>query len=295
MLSPRLLPPGLRGLALPLLAALLLATAATAVRPAPAGAAADVPVNLTLDGRPISNKPDVAVMHDGVMFVDAVDFTKVFNGLLVFSGKEGVKIAVRGHSATFHAGERHATIDGKTVQLQAAPFVRGGDIYIPIKTILAPRTAITMRETGPNEADLHLAVFSTHMSAQTGSHASPAKALSLVQSANAASDGLHVAVKVTNTLSVPYTLNFSSGARATFLIDRDGASVWDSSQGQRYTQSLSHVTLAPGEAVTYTAVWTAWSTQPAGRYQLRTRLMLVPPLVSSPSSLGVVTPGSSAQ
>ena len=261
-------------------------------------AAADEPVNLTVDGRPVSSKPDVAVMRNGVMYVDAVDFTKVFNGLLVTSAPGAIKIAVRGHTAAFHSGERSAVIDGKHVTLEGPAFTRNGDVYIPIKTILYPHTTITMRSTGKDAADLHVSVFGSGKKAvsamaEMSNHVSPASALTLEPTAHVSSDGLHVSVSVRNHLSVPYTLTFPTGGRAAFVIDRDGTTVWDSARGRVYTQSISHLTLAPGESVTYADVWPGWSSQASGRYQIRVRLMVSPPLLTSPSSLGVVAPGSS--
>ncbi|MBV8601539.1 MAG: hypothetical protein JO359_08255 [Candidatus Eremiobacteraeota bacterium] len=249
----------------------------------PALAAADTPVHLTLDGRPISEKTDVAVLHDGELFIDAVDFTRVANGLLVFEGKGTVKLAVRGHAATFSAGTRTARIDGKSVTLAHAPFERHGDLYIPFAAILKQSPGTTLHVIDKTHADVHLAVFNTVDTPL----ASPAVALAVIPTASAAADGLHVSVTIRNTLDVPYTLTFPTSARATFLVDRDGTTVWDSSGGKRFLQSLGQVTLAPGEAQTYADVWPGWSAADPGRYQLRARLELRTPLISSPVSLGV--------
>ena len=246
-------------------------------------AAADSVVHLTLDGRPISSKPDVALLHGGAVFVDAVDFTKVANGLLVFEGKETVKIVVRGHTATFRAGERSARLDGKTVQLAQAPFEHNGELYIPLAAVLKGSPGTTLHVIDKSHADLHLAVFTNPDTAS----ATPAVALAVIPTASVAADGLHVSVTIRNVLDVPYTLTFPTSARATFLVDRDGSTVWDSSAGKRFLQSISQVTLAPGEAQTFADVWTGWSAADSGRYQLRARLELRTPLVSSPVSLGV--------
>ena len=245
---------------------------------------ADTPVNLTLDGRPISRKADVALERNGAMFVDAVDFTRVFNGLLVFGPEGAVKIIVRGHSSTFVPGNRVAHIDGKAVKLPEAPFVHNGDLYVPVSVILGSATGISLHRIDATHADLHLTVFA---GATDNPRQSPASVLAVVPSASVASDGLHVMVTVRNTQDTPYALTFPTSARATFMIDRDGVNVWSSSQGKRYLQALYHTSLPPDGAFTFSDVWPAWNGADPGRYQLRVRVMLSPPLESSPVSLGV--------
>ena len=252
--------------------------------------AADTRVNLTLDGRPISRKPDVALLRNGQMFVDAVDLTRVFSGFLVFEPEETVKIAVRGHTGTFHAGQRAARIDGKAVTLPEPAFLHNGDLYIPVSVILGPQTGISLVKLGPRRADLHVAAFAPAATdaARSSGSITPALALAIVPTASAAADGLHVSVSVRNALDTPYVLTFPTSARAEFMVDKNGSTVWDSTQGKRFLQSISMVTLAPDEAVTYSDVWSGWSVAGPGRYQLRARLMLKSPIVSSPVSLGVV-------
>lgn len=251
--------------------------------------AADTPVNLTLDGRPISRKPDVAVMRNGQLFVDVVDLTRVFDGFLVFEPGQTVKIAIRGHTGTFVAGKLAARVDGKPVTLPEAPFLRNGDLYIPIGVILGRRTGISLAKLGPRRADLRVAAFAgASDGARASSSPTPALALAILPTATVAPDGLHVSVSVRNALDVPYVLTFPTSARAEFMVDRNGSTVWDSAQGKRFLQSFSSVTLAPDEAVSYSDVWTGWSTAGPGRYQLRARLMLKLPILSSPVSLGVV-------
>ena len=264
----------------------LTVTALPAV-PLAAPAAADVPVVLTLDGRPVSKRPGMAVRHNGVLFVDVVDLTKVFDGLLVFDGPRTVKIALRGHTATFTVGSPAARIDGKKTKLPAAPLLRNGDIYIPMSVMVGPRTGIGLNVIDPTHADLHVAVFAPATEVPA---TNDALALELVPTASAAADGLHAALTITNTLHVPYTLRFPSSARATFTVDKDGSTAWDSSTGKRYLQTISQVTLAPGESVTYSDVWPDWTSAAPGRYQLRGQLMLKRPIASSPVSLGVVAP-----
>ena len=252
--------------------------------------AADTRVALTLDGRPISRKPDVALLRNGQMFVDVVDLTRVFSGFLIFEPGETVKIAIRGHTGTFRGGQRAARIDGKAVTLPEPAFLQNGDLYIPITVILGKSTGISLVKLGPRRADLHVTAFAAAPTAEPRSlsRMTPALALAIVPTASVAADGLHVSVSVRNALDTPYVLTFPTSARAEFMIDKDGSTVWDSAQGKRFLQSISSLTLAPDEAVTYSDVWSGWSAAAAGRYQLRARRMLKSPVVSSPVSLGVV-------
>jgi len=99
-------------------------------------------------------------MHEGALFVDVVDLTRVFNGLLVFE-RGGVRITVHGHTASFFVGRRTAQIDKAQVHLPGAPFEYAGDVFIPMATVLAADKAISLAWLSPHHADLHLTVFSS--------------------------------------------------------------------------------------------------------------------------------------
>ncbi|MBV8151318.1 MAG: hypothetical protein JOY59_07160 [Candidatus Eremiobacteraeota bacterium] len=250
--------------------------------------AADRPVVLTLDGRPFARDRSAAVAHGGVLFVDVVDATKAFNGLLLLQTPGRARLETQGKIALFVVGTRRATFNGAPLTLPGAPFRRAGRMYVPLATV-AKLTGARLVRIDAGHADLRVTFPGVSPSPAPAS-TSPAAVLAIVPSASAAADGLHVSVSVRNTLSRAYTLTFPSGARATFLLDRDGSTVWDSSAGKRYTQALSYVTLAPGQTVVFSDVWTKWSSRPAGRYQLRAQLMVRPPVLSSPISLGLISP-----
>jgi hypothetical protein len=120
--------------------------------------AADTRVILTLDGRPISSRPSVAFVRAGVLFVDAVDMTRVFDGLLVFE-RNGVRIGVRGHNESFTIGRRIAVVDKTNVRLSAAPFEYGGDIFVPIGPIITADPALRLTWINRRHADLHVNAF----------------------------------------------------------------------------------------------------------------------------------------
>jgi hypothetical protein len=242
-------------------------------------------VKLTVDGRPLSAKPDVALSRGGAVYANVVELTRAFGGFLTFQPHGVVKVTMRGTNFTFAPGKGGA-------------FEWSGDLYVPLSAITGAKTGITMQRLSAHRADLHVAVFgpsgTTPSAPASAGSLSPAMALAILPSANVAQDGLHVSVAVKNTQDKPYTLNFPTSARAAFVVDKDGVTVWDSSRGKRYLQSLSPVTLAPGETVTYSDVWTGWSAAGPGRYQLRARLMTATPVVSSPVSLGVVSGAGSS-
>ena len=124
----------------------------------PAAFARDSAVALTLDGRPISHKAQVALVHDGVLFVDAVDLTRVFDGLLIFE-KAGARITVRGNTFAFHLGQRTAIVDHQSVRIAGAPFEYAGDVFVPMSAILSADKGLSLTWTGRNRADLHVTVF----------------------------------------------------------------------------------------------------------------------------------------
>lgn len=64
-------------------------------------------------------------------------------------------------------------------------------------------------------------------------------------------------LSVTNTLTVPATLQFTSGQEFDFQVFRaDGVPVWTWSANKAFTQALGSRTLAAGETVIYGANWT---------------------------------------
>jgi hypothetical protein len=120
--------------------------------------AADTRVILTLDGRPISARPSMAMMRNGVLFVNAVDVTRIFDGLLVFE-KNGVRLGVRGHFESFTIGRRMVIVDKTKVPLKVAPFEYNGDIFVPISPIIGADPALRLTWVNQHHADLHVSTF----------------------------------------------------------------------------------------------------------------------------------------
>jgi|GEM_PF-4706019 hypothetical protein len=123
-----------------------------------AAGAVDMRVALTLDGRPISTRASVAIVRDGVLFVNAVDITRVFDGLLVFE-TNGIRLGVRGYNISFTIGRHVALVDKTAVRLKVAPFEHDGDIFVPLGPIIGADPALRLTWVNPHHADLHVTAF----------------------------------------------------------------------------------------------------------------------------------------
>jgi len=93
--------------------------------------AADSAVSLTLDGRPVDKHGGIAVLRAGTVFVDAVDMTKSFDGLISMARGGAATITIRGNTGAFVPGSPTAVVNGKKL-LIAAPFMRNGDLFVPL-------------------------------------------------------------------------------------------------------------------------------------------------------------------
>jgi len=94
--------------------------------------AADTAVSLTLDGRPVDKHGGIAVMRGGTIFVDAVDMTKSFDGLINMVRGGGATIEIRGNTGAFVPGSKTAVVNGQKLVIPA-PFMRNGDLFVPLE------------------------------------------------------------------------------------------------------------------------------------------------------------------
>jgi hypothetical protein len=132
------------------LAAVLVIAASLFGAAAPAYAT-DRVVALTLDGRPIDRPGgNVALLHDGVIYADVVKLVKSFDGLLTFQGK-AVVVSIGTNTATFTPGSRTAKLNQGSVTMRGAPFLRDGDIYVPLDTFVT-RVANAKLRVAPGSA-----------------------------------------------------------------------------------------------------------------------------------------------
>jgi hypothetical protein len=126
--------------------------------------AADPSYSVVIDGRPLTSDPKDtgAYLHSGVVFVDAIKFTKAFTGLVSFTKTTGLRVSIAHHTADFLVGRPTAVVDRKTVKLAGAPFTSNGDIYVPITAI-----------AGLARARVQLDAASAIARVSTGFHAAP--------------------------------------------------------------------------------------------------------------------------
>jgi hypothetical protein len=96
-------------------------------------AAADSLVELTLEGRPVDRHSGVAILHHGVVFADAIDLTKCFDGLITLVRSGAATITIGPNTGTFTPGSSRATVNNTVVVLPAAPFRRNGDLFVPLE------------------------------------------------------------------------------------------------------------------------------------------------------------------
>lgn len=74
--------------------------------------------------------------------------------------------------------------------------------------------------------------------------------------ATSANDSIEFVLQVTNTTDEPVPVSFSSGQTYDFAVyDASGAEIWRWSADRMFTQALRDESVAPGETLTYSAIW----------------------------------------
>jgi hypothetical protein len=99
--------------------------------------AADSVVELTLDGRPVDRHGGVALLHHGLVFADAIDLTKCFDGFITLLRSGAATVTIGPNTGTFAPGVSTATINQKVVTLPAAPYRVNGDLFVPLEAFVA--------------------------------------------------------------------------------------------------------------------------------------------------------------
>ena len=95
--------------------------------------AADSVVILTLEGRPLDRHSGVAVLHHGVVFADAIDLTRSFDGLITLLRSGSATITIGPNTGTFTPGSARAMVNDLSVALPYAPFMRNGKLFVPLE------------------------------------------------------------------------------------------------------------------------------------------------------------------
>src|SRR5215472_10034188 len=101
----------------------------------PLAAAADVPLSIVMDGKPVALHGTAALEHRGKTYIVAAQAVRVFNGLMSFGRDGWARIEIGGRTMAFSAGRSYAVMDGKHVPLPAQPFSLAGDLYVPLATV----------------------------------------------------------------------------------------------------------------------------------------------------------------
>lgn len=269
-------------------------------------AAADIPYTLLLNARGMlpSTTPD-ALERDGVVYIDVARATRIFDGLVTYSG-DSVRLSIQHSVGDFRIGRPVARLSGVTVKLPGPPFREYRTIYVPISTVvvrlagarlhLDPQTHVaqilvgTRPATPPRASASPLASPSPQVSlSDDGGSLRPSlgQALVLTPSGSVDSAGLHVRVDIANKTTSPVVATFASSAQVAFLVLRNGTEVWDSTAGQMYAQAETTLNFEPHSVRSFSGLWTGLASAGAGRYELRAKLLTDSPLLSSPVSLGV--------
>lgn len=119
--------------------------------------AKDANVQLTLDGRPVDRDPGAAVLHRGVIYADAIDLTKCFDGFITLRANGSAVITVGPNTGTFTPGVQRARINGRLVVLSGPPFMRNGDLFIPLDSFTGHIAAVELyADAARRRADIRL-------------------------------------------------------------------------------------------------------------------------------------------
>ena len=116
--------------------------------------AADQIVHLTLDGRPVDRAGGVAMRHHGIVYADLRDLVRAFNGLVTYQGQKSV-VSVGTHVATFTLGSRTMLLDQGALMMKGQPFVRNGDVYVPLDAFVRNLARARVTYSGAN-ADIRV-------------------------------------------------------------------------------------------------------------------------------------------
>jgi hypothetical protein len=102
-----------------------------------ASAAADTPVRILIDGRPVLRM--TALSHAGTVYVELVGMVRAFSGLAIFE-KSTATVSIGDRVAVFTLGSARANLDGAVIATGGKAFETRGDFYVPL-TFVATRVA----------------------------------------------------------------------------------------------------------------------------------------------------------
>jgi hypothetical protein len=108
-------------------------------------AAADAVVELTLDGRPVDRHAGAALLHHGLVFANAIDLTKCFDGFITLLRSGAATITIGTNTGTFTPGSSSATINAVEIALPDAPFRVNGNLFVPLEAFITDVAGASVR------------------------------------------------------------------------------------------------------------------------------------------------------
>ncbi len=120
----------------------------------PAGAA-EVPYQVSINGRPLDAKHPGARERGGRLFINVVRAVRAFNGLLTFAPGE-TRVTIDGNTIIYRVGRATVEEDEQQQPLVAAPFVEDGDTFVPLASFATFVSATVTVNRDLHRVDLSL-------------------------------------------------------------------------------------------------------------------------------------------
>ncbi len=259
--------------------------------------ARDVPTRLFLDGRRVDGRSPSADLRDGKAYVDLARVVGVYSGLLTFGPAGKSRATIAGRTIEFTVGRRSAFLDGKRVDLPAAPFVRRGDTYVPLATIakltgsrlrVDSKTGIASLASGSGE--IFPPTTPTEAAISDDDAPSVANALALVPSLVELPTGeIEGRLDATNRTDRAYTIAFAGATPVTFVVRRGGVVAWSWPAPGEGSGAAASITIEPHGVRRFAERFRPVPAL-AGHYVLRATLATAVPTIVSPASLDYAPP-----
>lgn len=106
--------------------------------------AADRPLSLTIDGRPVSRTGAVAVLHRRLAYVNLIELVRSYGGIVSVSSG-ATSVTVRARTATFVPGSAQVTVDKEAAEMPGPAYVSGGVLYVPLEFLVTRVAGGTVR------------------------------------------------------------------------------------------------------------------------------------------------------
>ena len=144
------------------LAGLALAAALALTMGAPARAADDSLVKLTLDGRPVDRSSGSGVLHSGIVYGDVEDLVRSFDGILTFQ-RDTITVTINGVTAKFTQGSSAVTLGTASVVMPGPIITRDGENFVPLEFFITRVCAAKVR-ISPDKTSANIYVNSNPLS-----------------------------------------------------------------------------------------------------------------------------------